>query len=85
MMVNLALFFFNLIPIPPMDGSRILAAIMPTKWMEKYYAFEPFGFIILISMEMLSNAISKLIGHNVGLFYLFIETPIRGILKLLFS
>jgi Zn-dependent protease len=83
--VNLALFFFNLIPIPPMDGSRILAALMPQRFLEKFYAFESFGFIIIIATEITTQAISEIIGHRVNLFYLAIEKPVRGMLSLLFS
>jgi Zn-dependent protease len=81
--VNLALFFFNLIPIPPLDGSRILAAVIPVSWVRGFYAAEPFGFLIIISLQMLSQQISKLTGYNVELFSIFIEKPIRAILQML--
>jgi Zn-dependent protease len=85
LIINLALFFFNLIPIPPLDGSRILAALLSPRLLEKFYALEPFGFIIVIALETVSQAVSELIGYKVGLFYLMIEKPVRGMLDLLFS
>lgn len=81
--INLGLMFFNLIPIPPLDGSRVIAAVLPTNWIVKFYALEAFGFIIIISLEFISNHISKMIGTNVGLFHLFIEVPVKGMLKFL--
>ncbi|MDR2681545.1 MAG: site-2 protease family protein [Holosporaceae bacterium] len=83
--VNLCLFFFNLIPIPPLDGSRIVAAILPKTWVEKYYSLEPFGFFIIIALEMFSRQISPLVGRNVSLFYFFIDAPINGLIKMMFS
>ena len=46
--INLILAFFNLIPIPPLDGSRILTGLLPEEYAYKLSRIEPFGFIILI-------------------------------------
>ena len=46
--INLILGFFNLIPIPPLDGSRILTGLLPEKYAYKLSRIEPFGFMILI-------------------------------------
>jgi len=46
--INLLLALFNLIPIPPLDGSRILQAFLPLEAREKYMRIEPFGFFIII-------------------------------------
>ncbi len=45
--INMGLATFNLIPIPPLDGSRILAAFLPYKYKEHYYWLERYGMIIL--------------------------------------
>ncbi len=46
--VNLILMVFNLLPIPPLDGSKILAAFLSPAWQEKYLSLERFGFILVI-------------------------------------
>ena len=46
-MVNLILAAFNLIPIPPLDGSRILFSLLPPDAARKYMSVEPYGFVIL--------------------------------------
>jgi len=51
--LNLLLAAFNLVPIPPLDGSRIVAGILPRKYRHQYYALEPYGFIIIIGLAYL--------------------------------
>lgn len=46
--VNLILATFNLLPIPPLDGSRILVAILPSAVGRIYARIEPYGIIIVI-------------------------------------
>lgn len=47
-LINLVLGTFNLVPIPPLDGSKILAALAPDSWMEKILSLERYGFILVI-------------------------------------
>lgn len=46
--LNVALAIFNLIPIPPLDGSHILEAILPYEMAQKFQSLQRFGGIILI-------------------------------------
>lgn len=48
--ISVALAVFNMIPIPPLDGSRIVYWLLPDKQAAAYYRLEPFGFFILIAL-----------------------------------
>ncbi len=45
--VNLLLAIFNLIPIPPLDGSNILAGVLPAPLARSYDRLRPYGFLLL--------------------------------------
>ena len=53
--INLVLMVFNLLPIPPLDGSKILAAFLPEKIRIKYLNSEKYGFILVILFVMLAG------------------------------
>ncbi len=48
--LNLVLGIFNLIPIPPLDGSKILMSVLPKKALYYYFLVEPFGIIIIFAL-----------------------------------
>jgi len=47
---NIVLGVFNLIPIPPLDGSRVVMGLLPEDMVGPYQRLEPFGFIIIIGL-----------------------------------
>ncbi len=63
--INLLLAFFNFLPIPPLDGSKVLMSFLPLKQAILFEKIEPFGFIILLILLMtglLNQLISPLMG-----------------------
>lgn len=67
--INVLLGVFNLVPIPPLDGSRLVMGLLPDEAARRYAAIEPYGFILIIAF----------IG--LGIFNVLIEPVVRSILS----
>lgn len=52
-LTNLVIFAFNLFPIPPLDGGRILTSLLPHKYAYKFAQLEPYGFFIVLALAFL--------------------------------
>lgn len=56
---GIALAVFNMIPIPPLDGSRVMYAVLPDKYLYPYSRFEPYGVIFLFGLFIFAGGIFR--------------------------
>ncbi|HZM63828.1 MAG TPA: site-2 protease family protein [Candidatus Saccharimonadales bacterium] len=64
LLLNVSLFVFNLIPIPPLDGSRILYAFAPDPLRRIMETLEPFGFFIIMALVLIGGFGNLLVNLN---------------------
>lgn len=75
-MLSVGLGLFNLVPIPPLDGSKVLFALLPERAYYTLMRYERYGMAVLLLLvwldvggSYLSNAISAVFGWMAGLFF----------------
>jgi Zn-dependent protease len=62
--LNLVLMILNLLPLPPLDGGRIMTSLLPGPMSYRFSRIEPYGFFILIALLM-TGVLWKLLGPPV--------------------
>jgi len=69
--INLILMVLNLLPIPPLDGGRVVAGVMPPQLAATFMRIEPYGLFIIIGL-LATGILGNIIWPMVGFFKAFI-------------
>lgn len=76
--INIFLALFNLIPIPPLDGSHILEYFLPPRYKQKYMEIGPYGLIIIVGIIFIAGR-TGLLGVILSPFERLLTLIITGI------
>lgn len=71
--INLLLMVLNLIPIPPLDGGRIMTGLLPGSLALKFARIEPYGLIILLTL-LVTGVMGPILSYPIALFRYLIVT-----------
>lgn len=61
-LVNLFLGIFNMLPIPPLDGSSLIERALPARHLQTWYKFRPYGFLLLFAGLFMFDIFGRLIA-----------------------
>lgn len=78
---NLCFMVFNFIPIPPLDGSKVLGVLVPDRTYYKMLRYERYSMLIIMLLS-LSGVLNRFIGTGVSLAVSAIWTPIMHLLEM---
>ena len=83
-LVNVVMFVFNLFPLPPLDGGRILVGLLPYRQAEMVSRLEPYGFFIVMGLVIAGVLSTIWMQPLMGLTYGFLDLvllPLRFLMK----
>ncbi len=78
LIINVIIMIVNLIPIPPLDGSRILASVSSRQVVRYLDQIEPYGFFIIIALlatGIFAKILWPLVRNTISLLYLLVGLP----------
>ena len=75
--INAILMMLNLLPLPPLDGGRVLTGLLPGPWAYKFSRIEPYGFFILIGL--LVTGVLGIILWPLISFFMSMMVPVSGL------
>jgi Zn-dependent protease len=81
-LLNLVLAIFNMIPIPPLDGSRIALSLMPGVLARPYAKLERFGFMILFGIIFLLPVLGRQLGVDLNVFRWLVGVPLAYLMPM---
>ena len=71
-LINLLLGLFNLLPIPPLDGSALIERVLPAKWLPQWYRFRPYGIVVLFALVFFTGVLDTIITPFYDMLYDFV-------------
>ena len=84
-LLNLSLMFFNLLPIFPLDGEKVMVGLIPGRWVERVVRFRRYGIVVLVLLLASRpvfgvSAVSWLFGRSVyPLFEFLVPSIFEGV------
>jgi Zn-dependent protease len=70
--VNMFLGLFNLLPIPPLDGSALIERVLPERWLPNWYQFRPYGFLVLFILVFTTGFAAKILDPFYNQLFRFV-------------
>jgi Zn-dependent protease len=83
--LNAILAVFNMLPLPPLDGSKVLAPFLPIELARPYLGFERFGMLILLLLVFIVPMLAQRNGIDFDILGLLVLDPAQAVVRTILS
>jgi Zn-dependent protease len=83
--LNAILAVFNMLPLPPLDGSKVLAPFLPIQLARPYLALERFGMVILLLLVFIFPLLAQRSGIDFDVLGLLVLDPAQAVVRAILS
>jgi Zn-dependent protease len=83
--INVVLAVFNMLPLPPLDGGRVLTGLLPDPWAWRFAQLERWGFPILIGLLFVVPFAARSMGLDFNPIFAILWPPVIGLYDLILT
>jgi Zn-dependent protease len=85
LVINVILAIFNLLPLPPLDGGRIVVGLLPDRLATRFARLEPYGLSILVGVLFILPILGAQLGINLSVVSRFIATATYAVIRVILA